>query len=257
MNSLIVPVWLSHQKDPSHKVLVYALLDDQSDTTFIAKETLYQLGVHGHQTQLLLSTMHGRDTAIPSEKVNGLLVQDFKCEVTIPLPNTFSAQTIPARREQIPKPETALNWSHMKKIAEQLMPYRDDVKVGLLIGSNCTRAIMPREVIPGRHDDPYALRTDLGWGIVGRVRWGPDHVWCHEPDHHREWCPICCRVSEQKMPIYSWNQDQGDHQSLSDQRNVRAGLLRKINRHRHTLSRGQNISKKVRRGNPSEKQWPL
>jgi len=175
MNSLIVPVWLSHKKDPCHKFLVYALLDDQSDMTFIAKETLYQLGVQGHQTQLLLSTMHGRDTAIPSEKVNGLLVQDFKCEVTIPLPNTFLAQTIPARREQIPKPETALNWSHMKKIADQLMPYRDDVKVGLLIGSNCTRAIVPREVIPGSHDDPYALRTDLGWGIVGRVRWGPDH----------------------------------------------------------------------------------
>ena len=49
------------------------------------------------------------------------------------------------------------------------MPYCDDVEVGLLIGSNCTRAIVPREVIPGILDEPYALRTDLGWGIVGRV----------------------------------------------------------------------------------------
>lgn len=146
---------------------MYALLDDQSDTTFIAKETLCQLGLRGHQTLLLLSTMHGKDAAISSEKVNGLLVQDYKCQVTIALRNTFSAQTIPARREQIPKPEAALNWAHMKKIAGQLMPYRDDVKVGLLIGSNCTRAIVPREVIPGNLDEPYALRTDLGWGIVG------------------------------------------------------------------------------------------
>lgn len=119
--------------------------------------------------------MHGKDTAISSEKVNGLLVQDPKCQVTIPLPNTFSAQTIPARREQIPKPETALNWPHMKKIANKLMSYRDGVEVGLLIGSNCTRAIIPREVIPGNYDEPYALRTDLGWGIVGRVSWRPDH----------------------------------------------------------------------------------
>jgi len=97
ISSLIVPVWLSHKEDPSHKLLVYTLLDDQSDTTFIAKETLCQLGVRGHQTQLLLSTMHGKDAAISSEKVNGLLVQDYKSQVTIALPNTFSAQTIPAR----------------------------------------------------------------------------------------------------------------------------------------------------------------
>jgi len=119
--------------------------------------------------------MHGRDSAISSGKVNGFLVQDFTCQVTILLPNTFLVQTIPARKEQIPKPETALNWPHRKKIADQLMPYRDNVKVGLLIGSNCTRAIVPREVIPGNYDDPYALRTDLGWGIVGRVSWRPDY----------------------------------------------------------------------------------
>jgi len=49
------------------------------------------------------------------------------------------------------------------------MPYRNNVKVGLLIGFNCTRAIVPREVIPGNLDEPYALQTDLRWGIVGRV----------------------------------------------------------------------------------------
>ena len=124
---------------------VHFLLDDQSNTTFIAEEILCQLGVRGHQTQLLLSTMHGKDAAISSEKVNGLLIQDHKCQVTIALPNTFSAQTIPARREHIPKPEAALNWAHMKKIAGQKMPYRDDVKVGLLIGSNCTCAVVPRK----------------------------------------------------------------------------------------------------------------
>ena len=84
-------------------------LDDQSDTTFIAKETLCQLGVRGHQTQLLLSTMHGKDVAISSEKVTGLLVQDYKCQVTIALPYTFSTRTIPARREQIPRSEAVLN----------------------------------------------------------------------------------------------------------------------------------------------------
>lgn len=39
----------------------------------------------------------------------------------------------------------------------------------MLIGTNCTRAIKPCEVIPGRDNDPYSIKTDLGWGIVRRV----------------------------------------------------------------------------------------
>ena len=49
------------------------------------------------------------------------------------------------------------------------MPYRDDIEVGLLIGTNFPKAIKPREVIPGADHDPYGIKTDLGWGIIGRV----------------------------------------------------------------------------------------
>ena len=28
---------------------------------------------------------------------------------------------------------------------------------------------MPREIIPGEDDSPYALRSDLGWGINGTI----------------------------------------------------------------------------------------
>ena len=48
------------------------------------------------------------------------------------------------------------------------MPYRDDIEVGLLIGTNCPKAIKPREVIPGADHDQYGIKTDLGWGIICR-----------------------------------------------------------------------------------------
>ena len=49
-------------------------------------------------------------------------------------------------------------------------PYRDDLEVSLLNGSNYPRAIKPREVILGTSDDPYAIRTRLlSWGIIGPV----------------------------------------------------------------------------------------
>ena len=43
------------------------------------------------------------------------------------------------------------------------------MEIGILIGSDCPRAIMPREIIPGEDDSPYALRSDLGWGIIGKI----------------------------------------------------------------------------------------
>ena len=39
----------------------------------------------------------------------------------------------------------------------------------MLIGCNCPKAIKPKEVIVGRGEDPYAVRTLLGWGIIGPV----------------------------------------------------------------------------------------
>ena len=37
------------------------------------------------------------------------------------------------------------------------------------IGANCTRASEAIKVIPSRNDDPYAMKTVLGWCIVGPV----------------------------------------------------------------------------------------
>ena len=62
-----------------------------------------------------------------------------------------------------------MQWDHLNRIASELMPYRDDIEVGLLIGTNCPKAIKPREVIPGADHDPYGIKTDLGWGIIGSV----------------------------------------------------------------------------------------
>ena len=81
----------------------------------------------------------------------------------------FSREVNPAKREQIPRPESALQWPHLKNIATLITPYQSDVEVGILMGSDCPRAIMLREVIPGEEGNPYTMRSDLGWGIVGRI----------------------------------------------------------------------------------------
>ena len=55
--------------------------------------------------------------------------------------------------------------------------------MGLLISSNCPNTIKPTQVIPSRSSDPYAIRTLLGWGIIGpvtgRTNKEDEHVSCH------------------------------------------------------------------------------
>ena len=169
ISSMIVPVWVNHADNPQNRKLVYALLDDQSDTTFVSQEVLDYLQVNGPKTQLSLLTMHAENELVRSERIKGLQVSDTNHSMTIKLPTTFSCETVPAKRQQIPCPEMANAWSHLKPIAHHLIPLNNDIPVGILIGSNCSQAIVPREVIPGKQNEPYAQRTDLGWGIIGNV----------------------------------------------------------------------------------------
>ena len=105
-----------------------------------------------------------------SRGIEGLVVRGYTEDVEIPLPKTYSRSSIPAKKSQIPRPESAVNWPHLRRISEKIMPLDEDIEVGLLSGLNCARAIKPLEVIPGKQDDPYAKKTALGRGIIGAVR---------------------------------------------------------------------------------------
>ena len=147
---------------------MYALLDEQSDACFVSETTLERLGVDGIDVHIELSTVLGRET-IQSKRVNGLTVRGVKEGTRIQLPRTYTRHGVPAKRSMIPRPETALQWPHLRCVANNLMHYRDDIEVGLPIGLNCVNAIKPLEIISGVNDEPYAKRTALGWGIIGPV----------------------------------------------------------------------------------------
>ena len=167
--SLIIPVWVSSSENPMNKQMTYALIDCQSNATFVTEKLRQELGLEGVQSHLLLSTLHKENEVVESRKVKGLVVMDMKHQNSIPLPQVLTRQTIPFKSSQIPKPEVAMCWEHLKPIASELLPYKKDMEVGLLIGTNCPRAIKPREILPGSDNDPYGIKTDLGWGIIGRV----------------------------------------------------------------------------------------
>ena len=74
-------------------------------------------------------------------------------------------------RHLIPRRDMLKRWKHLEHLAEDLPPYLPDAEVGLLLGMNCPRAVRPTEIVPGAgEEDPWAIKTELGWSIVGVVR---------------------------------------------------------------------------------------
>ena len=172
--SSIVPVYVSTTTEPDKEVLVYALLDTQSDTTFILKDAAEILNVKREPVKLKVSTITSKTKVVSSQRVNGLQVRGVNSETIIKLPTTYTRDYIPANRSHIPTSNTAKSWSHLEHLADQMSPELD-CEVGLLIGYNCHQALLPRDVITGAEDQPYAQRSVLGWSIVGYNSAGIDH----------------------------------------------------------------------------------
>ena len=60
-------------------------------------------------------------------------------------------------------------WYYLKKISKELGE-NEDISVDLPIRANCLEALEPVEVIPRQNDGPYAIRTALGWCVVGPIK---------------------------------------------------------------------------------------
>ena len=170
--STVVPVWVSTLDRPDDEKLVYAMLDTQSDTTFVSQEISDFLHSKSEPVRLKLTTMTSRDTIVHCQRVMGLSVRGHSSAMRISLPSAYTRHYIPVDRSHIPTNETAKCWAYLKSIVDEL-PSLKDCDVGLLIGYTCAQALAPRQVITTEDQEPYAQKTDLGWSIVGCVK--PSH----------------------------------------------------------------------------------
>ena len=92
---MIVPVWLSSLSKPDKEVLVYTILDTQSDATFILKETCNELNAETQPTKLRLSTITSQDSLVESQRVSSLQVRGYNSDVKICIPVAFSSVRYP------------------------------------------------------------------------------------------------------------------------------------------------------------------
>ncbi|XP_068238508.1 uncharacterized protein [Palaemon carinicauda] len=161
VHSMIVPVWLSH-RNTNNKVMVYAVLNDQSDACFIKESVLRYMNVNGQNSVIKIATLLGEE-AIKSTKVFGLSVKGINENSTVNLPCVNSRKTTPARRAQIPKKCSALRWPHLKKIAGRLISnniFTVPTKVKEVHAPHHVREMFESDFISNVSDDEVALSVE-------------------------------------------------------------------------------------------------
>ena len=166
--SMIVPVYLSHKSNVQKEVLVYALLDTMSDTSFVSDYCLDKLNVEGIQVNLSLSTLSSVNLTVTSTKVSGLKVRGYYNHDYLNLSPLYSRNNIPANREHIPTFDKVKQWSHLQFLKNKLSP-RLSCPIGLIIGYDNASALAPIRCTPSVNFAPYSQETLLGWTVVGCV----------------------------------------------------------------------------------------
>ena len=167
---MVVPVHVNHVGNPSNDVIIYAMIDTQSDCSFITDDTARKLGIAGREVQLSLSTMTTTSKIIKCRRYNGLQIRGLNRSIKIDLPSVYGRNSIPINRDHIPCPEMVEDWPHLTPLSNQLTP-RMSCKVGLLLGYDCPSALEPINILcaPSGQGGPFGMETRLGWGIIGVV----------------------------------------------------------------------------------------
>ena len=164
--TMIVPVFVSSE-DSFEPLMVYALLNSQSDSTFILDSVAEELKGLTVDVYLKLSTMTTTST-IKCQKIKNLRIRGFYSEKIQTIPTAYTRDVIPIRRLHIPTNMTASKWSHLQCLKNKI-PVMQNCKIGMLIGCNCSLATKPTDVISGRDNEPYGVKTLLGWSIIIRL----------------------------------------------------------------------------------------
>lgn len=162
---------------PAKKFRVYALLDDQSNRPLVTPELCDMLDIPGEAMEYSLSSCSGHTTMV-GQRVNGLSVRSVNTSESFDLPELIECDYIPQEWSEVPTPDVANNYSHLKEIASLLHPLNSSCGIHLLIGRDVAEAHHARRQIIGPNHQPFALELPLGWVVIGTVCVGK----FHQPD---------------------------------------------------------------------------
>ena len=175
--TLLVDVY--SRRNPHLTKRVYAIVDEQSNSSLITSELADDLGADGPLEKYFLSTCSGEKEEKYGRRVAGITVRSLS-GAEFAVPTLTECDTIPQDKREIPTPDMARSFPHLKAIAHEIPPINETAKIHLLLGRDAPELLKVREFRNGPKGAPWAQRLALGWTISGQMcldfASGPAHV---------------------------------------------------------------------------------
>ncbi|XP_067948768.1 uncharacterized protein [Watersipora subatra] len=165
--SMVVPVHLSSKHEPTKETLVYAMLDTQSDSSYITSNTAKAIGPRFTKETVTMDTLQGENT-VSIRRYQDITIRGWNQSDTTSL-EAYEWDRLICAIEKIPNCINVAEYPHLKSQAHKLPPPLD-IEVGMLIGANCPEAFAPLEAVVGKTSQPFAQRTMLGWSVFGATK---------------------------------------------------------------------------------------
>ncbi|XP_033755752.1 uncharacterized protein LOC117338505 [Pecten maximus] len=170
---LLVSVFPNGQ--PSRARNVYCMIDDQSNKSLATSAFFDAFREFGPSAEYVLTSCAGKFTT-SGRRASGYVIQSLDGSCTLQSPCLIECNEIPNNRSEIPSPEVAENYSHLRDIASLIPPVNDSVEIEILIGRDLVSA---HHVVDQRIDGdwlPFGQKLPLGWVVIGDVCLGRAHL---------------------------------------------------------------------------------
>ncbi|XP_033107720.1 uncharacterized protein LOC117109467 [Anneissia japonica] len=202
---MVVPVQV--RASNGNQVTTLALLDNGSDSSLCSDSLRRKLGVSGQRVTYTSVTINGEETK--DGLTIELNVKGMREEKEIAT-KVLTVDNIPSSSDAAPTKDELQKWDHLSDL-----PVSDNknLKVDLLIGADNPEAFWVIDERRNQPKDPYAIKTPLGWCVMG-------------PGLETKTRSICHRISitnEQLLEQLkkTWIVDNGfevDEDSIEDKR---------------------------------------
>ncbi|CAG2247208.1 unnamed protein product [Mytilus edulis] len=159
----IIPVLVKGRNGNSCKT--FALLDDGADKTLCDERLLQKLNIASKPVTFEMSTVSSSGSTIHGQEVD-LQVKAIDGNDKVSLKKVWSVKKLPISARSAAE---NVDIRKLPYLADIQIPSTDLTEVMLLIGTDSPNAHIPLEVRSGNENQPYAIRSRLGWAIRGPI----------------------------------------------------------------------------------------
>ena len=171
--TLLVDISSPHK--PGKNLRCYAILDEQSSSTFVDPKVAEFFNYTGPIQDYSLRTLTGSCTSTQGIRIKGLQIKGANERKRLSLPPVLTNEFIPSSKQEIATRDVVLSHPNISRYAKYFNDFSEDAEVLILIGRDAGECLSTKCY---GHKPPYVHHTPLGWALVGRSCVSEDNNQC-------------------------------------------------------------------------------